>query len=154
MLLIGFALFTFTRQSLADYKQAGDHAPKPALYGIYDVEDFVQNGKDLPPLTTDANRWNKVIIESPNHIFVRMMDDSIKRFGSVIDPTKNSLALSTGKQKQQYVLSYTHPDNDHLILQGVLMNDTIVVRLRRFDESNFPLVSTGFHWIRDASNHP
>jgi uncharacterized membrane protein YphA (DoxX/SURF4 family) len=152
MLLIGFALFTFTRQSLADYKQAGDHAPKPALYGIYEVEDFVQNGKDLPPLTTDTNRWNNVIIESSNHIFVRMMDYSIERFGSEIDPTKNSLALSTGKQKQQYVLSYSHPDSDHLILQGVLLNDTIVVRLRRFDESNFPLVNTGFHWIRDSSN--
>jgi uncharacterized membrane protein YphA (DoxX/SURF4 family) len=154
-LLIGFALSTFTRESLADYRQAGDHAPKTVLYGIYDVEQFVRNGQALPPLTTDSNRWDKVIIESPSHIFIRMMDDSIKRYGSEIDPVQNTFTLSTsGAQKQQYVLSYSRPDSDHLVLQGNLGNDLVDVWLRRFDESKLPLVSTGFHWIRETSKHP
>ena len=59
---IGFAFYSTFWSSWSNRTQYGDAAPKPPLYGIYDVETFVRNKDTLPPLTTDTSRWKQIVI--------------------------------------------------------------------------------------------
>jgi len=40
-------------------------------------------------------------------------------------------------------------DGDYLLLNGKMGNDTVFIKLKRFDEKNFRLMSRGFHWINE-----
>ena len=44
-------------------KQYGDLAPLPALYGVYNVEQFTVDGRTLPPLYSENDRWRRVTFE-------------------------------------------------------------------------------------------
>ena len=150
-LLIGFVLFTTTDQVLELQAMFGDKAPKPALYGIYEVEEFIRNGEAQPPLTTDAVRWRRVIVNKRNVMSVQIMSDAMQRFKLLDDPTKRTLALSgPGEPSQKFELAYARPDPDHLVLEGTFMSDALTVRLRRVDEASFLLVNRGFHWINEV----
>lgn len=53
---------------------------RPPIYGIYDVESFVRDGKEAPPLTTDR-RWRTFIATYPASIQIKMLDDSTALYG-------------------------------------------------------------------------
>ena len=59
-------------------KEWGHTAPKPPLHGLYEVNTFVQNGDTLPPLLTDQERWNKLIIERNDYGIVYSMEGKKK----------------------------------------------------------------------------
>jgi len=95
----------------------------PALYGLYDVETFVRNGEERPPLTTDAARWKRVIIDySPPAVMqVQMMDDSFRPYAVEYDKTGDSVAVALGREKtRKYVLRCSRPDQDHVFMEGEL----------------------------------
>jgi hypothetical protein len=54
----------------------------------------------------------------------------------------------TGQSRKNY-FSYSQPDSKQLVMQRLLETDSLVVRLRRIDESSFLLVNRGFHWINE-----
>ena len=113
------------------------------FYGLYDVESFTRNGREVPPLTTDATRWRKLIVEFPANITVKMMNDSVRGFPAEYDPNKNVVKLN------QSPFVWSHPDADHLVLEGKLGSDDLKVRLKTIDVSKFLLLSRGFHWINE-----
>jgi hypothetical protein len=124
------------------------------LYGLYEVEKFVENGVERPPLTTDALRWRKVAVgDIQSLVAVRTMDDSIVRYRLAYEAAKNkTLTLSDGNAPYndatasvRFVFSYAQPDADHVSLK----NDHLSVIMRRVDTSKFLLVSRGFHWINE-----
>ena len=41
----------------------GKKAPKSALYGIYEVQEFIRNNDTIPPLTTDTIRWKRIVVD-------------------------------------------------------------------------------------------
>jgi uncharacterized membrane protein YphA (DoxX/SURF4 family) len=124
------------------------------LYGLYEVEKFVENGVERPPVTTDALRWRKVAVgDIQSLVAVRTMDDSIVRYRLAYEAAKNkTLTLSDGNApyndataRVRFVFSYAQPDADHVSLK----NDHLSVIMRRVDTSKFLLVSRGFHWINE-----
>lgn len=148
-LLIGIVVFSTARQVLNAEKQYGGKAPKPALYGIYDVEEFVRNGQALPPLTTDGARWRRVIFSSGS-VSVKTMTDEARVYRADIDPARKTLALYDPNDKnKKSMLAYARTDPDHLTIEGPLDQQPVSVRLRRVDESKFLLVNRGFHWISE-----
>jgi hypothetical protein len=144
-LVIVISLFMLTKQTLDGQEQY--ITPKSALYGIYNVEEFKQNGKDLPLLTTDATEWRKVIFDSPSFMQVQLMDDSVRYYAATIDTAKNNLLLSTRGDDKKSLLTYSQPDADHLVLEGTIDNDSVAIRLRKYDKSKFPLVSRKLRWL-------
>ena len=46
----------------------------PELYGIYEVETFMKDGEPVPPLTTDGERWEKMIVDRRGRVFLYFMD--------------------------------------------------------------------------------
>jgi uncharacterized membrane protein YphA (DoxX/SURF4 family) len=125
------------------------YSPHSPIYGIYDVEEFARNGQLLPPLTTDTSRWKKVVFLTTDDTEVQLMDDSWKSYDATYDGTakKVTLAITTGKTTSKSVFTYSQPDRDHLAFSGQLGNDSITVKLKRFDESKFTLVKSKFRWI-------
>jgi hypothetical protein len=151
IMFVGYYLFTQISGGWRVYKSTYIHPPRPPLYGLYEVETFIRNGRELPPLITDATRWRKVIVQFQAGLSVKMMDDSVQSFGTEYDAAKNAVILTVGGDKnRKYPLSYSRPDSDHLLLEGTLVKDPVSVRLRKIDASKFLLLSRGFHWINEV----
>lgn len=149
ILFVGFWLFTQLRGGWMAYSQTYLHPKRPPIYGLYDVDVFTLNGQVHPPLLTDTTRWNKVMIDFPTFIQVRMMDNSLQGWGAKYDVAKSAVMLSRGGNKSASVLHYSRSDADHVLLDGQLNGQALSVRLRRVDASKFLLVSRGFHWINE-----
>ncbi len=98
--LLGVKLFlivSLTWLTVSDawdyYKQSGDNAPKPPLYGIYYPETFMRNKAVVSPLQTDTTRWNRLIIGSKDYASIRVMNDSAKSYHFKIDTLAKTAVL-------------------------------------------------------------
>ena len=57
--------------------------------------------------------------------------------------------MSLGQDKtKKFVLEYSSPDQDHVLIQGKLADDALAIRLKRIDVSKFLLLNRGFHWVQ------
>jgi uncharacterized membrane protein YphA (DoxX/SURF4 family) len=148
VLFVGWFLLFSIVSSWTAYQWYYVNRPHPPLYGLYEVEAFSRNGEELPALVTDTTRWRKVIIEYPTAFDVRMMDDSPRHYGATYTTGKNIVTLEED-QGNTYPFTYQRLDEDHVLLQGTLADDSLSVRLRRIDPSKFLLVNRGFHWISE-----
>jgi len=150
VLFVSYHLFGQIKGDWDGYKARYINPQRPPLYGLYEVESFVRNGQELPPLITDATRWRKVAVQSQTAFNIKMMDDSIANFGTEYDAAKNTVSLTAGSDKnRKYPLAWSRPDADHLVLQGTLAQDALSVRLRKIDTSTFRLLNRGYHWISE-----
>ena len=134
---------------IAPQKIKNFYSPNSPLYGIYDVDEFAPNGELLPPLATDATRWRKVVFLTTDETYVEQMDDSWNDLDTSYDNAakKVTLVFKSGKTTNKSAFAYPQPDRDHMVLNGSLGNDSITVKLKRFDESKFDLVKSKFRWI-------
>ena len=148
-LFIGSFLYYDISGGWRYYSQFALHPSRSPIYGLYDVESFRRNGQEIPPLLTDGSRWKRVILTFPQNFAVRMMDDSPRGFASEYDAANSRLTLITPPGKQKNVFQYSRPDPDHVVLEGALQGEQLVVGLRKVDPQKFLLVNRGFHWINE-----
>jgi uncharacterized membrane protein YphA (DoxX/SURF4 family) len=130
-------------------KKYGDKSPKPPLYGIYYTETFVRNKDTIPPLDTDTTRWNRMIIAYKDFSSIRLMNDSTRYYHFKIDTLAKTALVYPGwdtvhKNRFHYI-----KDTAYLTLSGRMKNDSVTIRLKRFDEDKFRLVNRGFHWVSE-----
>jgi hypothetical protein len=123
------------------------YASRPALYGLWNVEEFVVDGQPRPPLVSDASRWRSVVFDYSS-LNVRQMDDARTRFRAKIDAVKKQISISSLQPKSKAVLTYLQPQRSTLVLQGMVDGKSIRATLRR-TEKQFLLTSRGFHWINE-----
>ena len=148
---VGFTALILYNSISYSYRNALFRPPadRPALFGLYAVETFVQNGNERPPLTTDAARWKHVIIDySPSVMYVQMMDDSFRRYTAQYDISGERVTLFLGgNREQKYVLECSRPDQDELVMAGKLGNDAVSIGMRRIDlPTTFRLLNSPFRW--------
>jgi hypothetical protein len=137
--------------SVEGRKTYGDTAPKPPLYGLYEVATFVRNGDTIPPLLTDTFRWRRVMVVYPGSLSIRSMSDSGRGFAAEVDTVKGVLTLTPRQDSTtHFVLSYVRPDSAHLTVHGTWAADTLHVEMVRRDEGDFLLMNRGFHWINET----
>ncbi len=144
---VGWAVY----QSYQGMLAYGDLAPKPPLYGIWNVDELTSNGQVRPPLVTDALRWRRVIFDYPGSVAIQLMSDSRQRYyGLKLDPAKKTMSLSEGRDgKKVYTFVYGQPSPGLLVLDGTLKDQRIHAVLHRVKTSSFQLVTRGFHWISE-----
>lgn len=132
------------------WKQYGPGAPRPALYGIWNVEQFTVDGQTRPPLLTDTARWRRILFEHFDLAAVQQMNDAQTFYNAAVDPKKSAVAL-TGRRgsTQKIALTFTRPSPDQLILDGPIDGHPTHIQLRLEDRNHFLLVSRGFHWIQE-----
>ena len=163
---VGVTLYGAYKQS----KQFGDMAPKPPLYGLWEVDEFSVDGKELPPLTTDAVRWQRVVFTKggfrggPMFGIWNMKNKPVMYYPVQVDEEKKTVTLSrangppdSGKEPTLFVLTYSEPEPDVMVLEGELAmyangkfgKKTVRARLRHIPDEKF-LLNRGFHWINEV----
>ncbi|WP_410869776.1 DoxX family protein [Nocardia sp. A7] len=139
---------------MESWREYGGGAPKPELYGIWEVSEFTVDATPIPPLATDPVRWQRLVIDVGSAGYQRM-DDTIAPILAMTDPTANSMTLAaapTGpaESPQPYAtFTVDRPSADELTLHGELDGRPTTVTLTRLDLERFPLRSTGFRWVQN-----
>jgi hypothetical protein len=144
--LIGSSFYQGYQQS----KVYGSRAEKPPLYGIWTVDEFSMDGKELPPLTTDASRWQRVIFQVPKFLTIQPMSGPNQVF--VLDLSVENRTLSIAKRDNpdwKAEIAFEEIAPGQINLKGEVDGHTTAARLTRFDESKFLLTNRGFHWIQE-----
>lgn len=154
IIFVGYIYFQRIDQGLSGRKQYGELRPKSPLFGLYDVEHFIKNGDTIPPLLTDNERWQRLILEDPGRSIVIRMDDQLTYYTSETDTVDQILTIKIGRDslEKTYPLEYTKLE-DGLTLSGVLGGDTLSLKLKTYDLSNFYLTNRGFHWLNEVPWH-
>lgn len=137
----------------SDIKMAslyGEKAPKPLLYGIYNVESFIRNQDTVAPLATDTTRWKRLIISNSNSAQIKLMNDTNKYVGFKVDTQIHYVVINTVTDtSDKFYFTYTQPRPGVLLLKGKWMEDSLKIKFNRFDEKQFMLMRRGFHWINE-----
>jgi uncharacterized membrane protein YphA (DoxX/SURF4 family) len=155
LVIVGVALVQTVRFGWSG--RASDDGPKSDLDGYWDVESFVRNGQDVPPVLTDKTRWRRLKLESDEgKLYVRwhLMDRSYgygPLFSVRVDDAKHAMTLTGEEQPKQetLVLSFVRADRDHFTIEGTIGQDKLAVRVARFEPGKMLLLSRGFHWISE-----
>ncbi|MFI1167915.1 DoxX family protein [Streptomyces sp. NPDC020801] len=141
------------RNDWAFWKKYGGGREKPALYGIWNVEEFSVDGELHPPLTTDEQRWRRVVFDSADIVTIQRMDDSLDGHVAAIDMDGHSITLLKMTDPQwRTTLTLQRPADDLLILDGEFDGHRLRLRLHRMNLDTFPLVGRGFHWVQPNAN--
>lgn len=172
LLLVGNAVWGGITGGWEIYHSWGAGRERPALYGIHDVERFVANGEELPPLLTDEVRWKALVVdralptrwgkeEFPGRISVVhmdghrvshpvMLDEEAGTITRVPDEQPNLEAAREAGVEITDVLRYERPEEGVLEVTGTWQGEEIEVRLAERDLSELELTGRGFHWINEV----
>ena len=87
--------------------------PRPPHYGVWTVEAFARDGKEVP-LYTEPDRWQLVTFHTPGSIRVTEMVGSLKVY-----------------QLDAFALSFHRPEKDVLVLDGQVEGRRVRAKLRK-----------------------
>jgi len=132
------------------WERGGGGRPKSVLYGIWNVERMSVDGQVRPPDLNDYDRrWRRVIFDAPDAIVFQRTDDSFASFGASLDRSSGTIVLAKGASLTWTArFTYDRPSDDRLTLAGEMDGHRIDADLQLVDPSAFPLVNSGFRWIR------
>lgn len=139
-------------QALTKWHRFGDAAPRPVLYGIWAVDEFYVDGRPHPPLTTDPNRWQHLIIDRETgrgSSAYQHMDGSLTRTDNVkMDMLRNTVTLAfSDPTTSTTTFTFTRPVDDKLTLDGQWSRHPTHIQLHRLQLNQFNLVRSGFRWV-------
>jgi len=132
--------------------QRGPAAPKPPLYGIWNIERMTIDGVERAPLVTDDERWRRVVVQNAATISFWRMDDTVLQYSARVDTTGKDIALTTVPFKGEAVgtLTYTQAAADRLVFDGTVGKRAVHMETRLVDHTRFLLLSRGFHWVQET----
>ena len=132
------------------WQVAGGGRPKSALYGIWNVEQLAVDGQIRPASLNDYDRrWRRVIFDVPDMVSIQRTDDSLATYGARLDSPRGLLTLTKRNSRNWAAhFSLKHTSEDSLAVEGQMDGHRIDARLRRVDFDAFPLLNSGFRWIR------
>ncbi|MDH6521856.1 putative membrane protein YphA (DoxX/SURF4 family) [Streptomyces sp. SAI-135] len=142
------------------WDQIGSSGPKPPLYGIWDVTAFSLDGRDQPPLTSDAERWNRLIVDTthtyqPGPVSSQRMDGSIVDYMASFDVPRHTVTLLRADDPRwSGQLSFDQSSADRLTLTGQLGGKKVQMQLEKVDLSSFPITRNGVEWVQDGPYQP
>lgn len=148
-ILILYVITNYSISSHIRYRKNHDTALLPALYGIYNTDDFMYNRDTLPPLLTDPIRWKQFIVDRNSAVIIKM-DDTKIYMKNHTDTTQQRLTLTHFRDAaMQYHFRYTRIGDSILMLRGITGKDSIRMTLNKKDRKDFLLINRGFHWINE-----
>ncbi|MFD4433089.1 DoxX family protein, partial [Nocardia sp. NPDC058497] len=116
------------------WDEYGGGAPKPELYGIWEVTEFTAEASPVPPLTTDPVRWQRLIIDAGSAGYQRM-DDSVVPVVATFDTEAHTMTLAAAPsapgQTPAATTTFTvdRPADDRLTVRGELDGRPVTVTL-------------------------
>lgn len=151
-----FILYMTGTMLSGSYRDLEEYGPKAAsrlpLYGMWNVEELVVDGKVRPPLVTDEKRWRRLFFNTPGRLAIQFMSDSRERYNLELDEKKRRLVLSRRDDSDwKTALVYRRPQPDVLLVAGPFDGHQVRARLRLTKPPEFLLVTRGFHWINERA---
>ncbi|TVR13205.1 MAG: hypothetical protein EA391_14425 [Balneolaceae bacterium] len=128
------------------YQQMEGRAENVPLYGIWKVEEFIENGESIPPLITVRERWHYLIFEHPGRAVLIRTNQDRDHFSAQVDTTGQTIVLS--RLNSSMVFSYEKKDSV-LVLSGDHGSESHSITLHYFGMENFRLIDRGFNWINE-----
>jgi hypothetical protein len=120
------------------------------LYGLYEVEDFSRNGTSEEASLANKARWRSLTVNEYGGVWVRKMDDTKSFLRATVDDKTKAISFTVPKaMATPDSLACTKPDAEHLLLEGKLGEDALVVKLKKLPLPQFQLMTRGFHWIQE-----
>lgn len=148
-LFIIYAFYSSISGSLNGQREYGDKRTLPPLYGIYNTSVFIRNKDTILPLTTDTTRWKQLIIDFDKSVQIKLMNDKIQWYSFSVDTVQHRVSLNSYVDTlRKSILSYKI-DGSWLTLTGGLFDDSVYIRLNKYDAQSFNLMNRGFHWINE-----
>ena len=118
------------------------------LYGVWEVEEFTVGQATE---SASAQRWLRVIFDSPRRTAVQTATDPHQRLLSQLDHEKHTLTLTKRDDPNwNTVLTYEQVSPNTMTLNGTLNGSQMTARLRRSENRKFLLTDRGFHWINEV----
>ena len=151
LLIVAWILWTIPTQRIWRFVEAPPRV-KPEYFGMYEVVSFSRNGRELPPLTTDTQRWRRVAIDEQNRITILLMTDArmVYRLRPGPGPGKVTLeAMNAPRASVRETFTLTRAETGELNLEGRWFGAQVSMQLRRADERRMLLRDRGFHWISE-----
>jgi len=145
-----FITWTSLHGAWQAYREFGG-APRPRLYGVWEVEALAIDGVDRPLLITDAEVWRRLTFEWPGAIGIQRAQDARVRYYELKrEPGARGFVLRKYDDPAWKArVSYRLAGADVLALEGEMDGKKVSARFRRRDESSYRLVSRGFRWINE-----
>ena len=146
----GWIVWSNYSQSMEGYRTFGAGAPRPPLYGLWDIERMTIDGIERSPLITDYDRWRRVVIQRATSISFQRMDDTILGYGARIgDDQKTITLLGAPNTPSPGALRVERPAEDRLMLEGDVGGKKVRIEARKNDLSNYRLLQSRFRWIQE-----
>ena len=154
-LFIGYFLFQNLQGGFQAYHSYGRGRDKPPLYGIWQVDSFVVDDEQRPPLTTDEERWRHLVVDWEGFAVAHLMNGSFEHLTFEVNPATCSIELSRRLPDSKpgtwaYRGLPEEPDGpSRLELSGQLDGSSYRLQVSARDADDFLLVSRGFHWVNE-----
>jgi hypothetical protein len=153
LLFLVYCAGTDLWQAQQRFRQFGDDAPKPPLYGIYAVDEFVVDGKARPPVFNDGTRWRRFVFDRFSLVGIEQAEGSIQRYRQILDLKAGTLQLRKSGDPNWKAAFTIEPDTSAsspglIKLSGDMDGKQVRATLRKLDLT-FPLYNRGFHWISE-----
>ncbi len=123
-------------------------ASKSALYGIYEVEEFIKNRDTLLPLITDTIRWKRLVIDK-RHSGIQTMDEKINLFKEKTDTISKTLSLISFKDSTDIQTFSYRLKNGLYLFESTYRGDTVKIKAKKKERKDFLLINRGFNWINE-----
>jgi len=162
IVLAAFGLYLIGTNIIEGIDRYGDrNPPKPPLYGIWSVEEWVVDGKDVSQDTATV-RWRWVTLERPGEMrsetttgsrenYAVKLDAAAKKMTltrNLKDPQGKPLLNAAGRPQKDTSwrgdFAFKEPETDVLVLDGTLGGHPTHAKLHKM-----PLIGQGFHWVLD-----
>jgi hypothetical protein len=128
----------------------GGGAPRPPLYGIWNVDEMRVDGVVRSALVSDYGRWRRVIIQNSAGISFQRMDDTFQGYSATVDMNAKTIALTSAADKAwSATFAIEQQDPERMVLDGTMGGQKIRLQLQRFDHTKLQLLSRGFNWIQE-----
>lgn len=158
LLKVVFLGLAVVMQAMAGYQSRVDYgpgAPKPPLYGMYEVIEHERDGGELAVVRSDEGRWHRIGIGSWGFMKVHPLFGEATRYMTTVDEDAGTIELTSrpkgGEEPVSQTIRFEQPEEGILVLHGTLDGVEHRATLRRVSEQDTLLVDRGFHWINE---HP
>jgi hypothetical protein len=132
------------------WRSYGPGRPQSALAGIWSIQQLAIDGQSQPLAVNNSDEWRRITFDRANWAHIQHMDDSLTGYALALDVQKQTLALTTGSDKNWRAdFKYSRPAKDQLLLDGTVSGHKEHINLKLMDSAQFLLTSRGFHWVQD-----
>ncbi len=151
-----YVLYAAGTQSYRDLKVETAALPPP-IYGVWAVDELVVDGIARPPLTTDSDRWQDVVFDSPKILTIQLMNGKQFKYAMQVDSDLKNVTLHADDPGWKGGFELKNSGPNQLILDGELGGQHVIANLQRIqmsDPNEYPLVNRRFRWINPFVDNP